>query len=145
MHFATHVRISAYSAFVKMYVIFHNTPTVSLTTVTTTNWRLTPTHMREGRTILGAKSKLLYSEITLSRKPFEIGHVYIYNFCLEWPILWPPGTLTFPPGTPCISCIMQLSCGKTDRETLEGNVDTSVCTWKDDTETEIDLRGNWST
>jgi hypothetical protein len=35
---------------------------------------------REGRTILGPKSKLLYSVIALSRKPLGIGHMYIYNF-----------------------------------------------------------------
>jgi hypothetical protein len=44
----------------------------------------------------------LYSEIALSRKPFEIGHIYTYTFCLKWPILWPPRILTFPPGTFCI-------------------------------------------
>jgi len=27
---------------------------------------------------------------------------YMYNFCLEWPILWPPRILTFPPWTPCV-------------------------------------------
>jgi hypothetical protein len=41
---------------------------------------------------------VLYSEIALSRKPFGIGHMYIYSFCLEWPILWPPRILTFPLG-----------------------------------------------
>jgi hypothetical protein len=44
---------------------------------------------------------VLYSEIALSGKPFGIGHVYIYIFCLEWLILWPPRILIFPPGTPC--------------------------------------------
>ena len=44
----------------------------------------------------------LYSEIALSRKVFGIGYKYIYTFCLEWPILWPPRILTFPPGAPCI-------------------------------------------
>ena len=30
-------------------------------------------------------------------------HVYIKFFlCLEWPILWPPRILTFPPGTLCV-------------------------------------------
>jgi hypothetical protein len=33
---------------------------------------------RERRTILGAISKLLYSKIALFRKPFGIGHMYIY-------------------------------------------------------------------
>jgi hypothetical protein len=28
--------------------------------------------------------------------------MYVYNFCLEWPILWPPRILTFPSRTPCI-------------------------------------------
>jgi hypothetical protein len=32
---------------------------------------------------MGAKSKLLYSEIALSRKPFGIGHMYIYTFWLR--------------------------------------------------------------
>jgi hypothetical protein len=41
---------------------------------------------------------VLYSEIALSRKPFGMGHMYIYTFCLEWPILWPPRISTFPPG-----------------------------------------------
>jgi hypothetical protein len=40
--------------------------------------------MREGKTILGAKFKLLYSEKALSRKPFGIGHMYIlYTFLLR--------------------------------------------------------------
>jgi hypothetical protein len=34
----------------------------------------------EGRTILGAKSKLLYSEIAVSWKLFGIGHMYTYTF-----------------------------------------------------------------
>jgi hypothetical protein len=43
------------------------------------------------------------TSISLSRKPFGIGHICIYTyFCLEWPILWPPRILTFPPGTSCI-------------------------------------------
>jgi hypothetical protein len=32
---------------------------------------------------LGAKSKLLFSEIALSRKQFGIGHVFIYTFLLR--------------------------------------------------------------
>jgi hypothetical protein len=47
----------------------------------------------------------------VSRKQFGIGHMYIYTFffCLEWPILWPPRILTFPPGTPCVCvCINEL-------------------------------------
>jgi hypothetical protein len=44
----------------------------------------------------------VYSEIALSRKPFGIGHMYIYTFCLEWPILWPLRILTFPPETLCV-------------------------------------------
>jgi hypothetical protein len=39
--------------------------------------------MREGRTILGTNSKLLYNETALSRKPFGIGHMYIYTFLLR--------------------------------------------------------------
>jgi hypothetical protein len=82
----------------------------------------------------------------LSRKPFGMGHMYIYtSFCVEWQILWPPRILIFPPWTLCILCTMQLSCEKMNRETLEGNIGTSVSTWKKDTSTEIDLRGSWST
>ena len=32
---------------------------------------------REGRTILGAQAKPLYSQMALSRKPFGIGHMFI--------------------------------------------------------------------
>jgi hypothetical protein len=39
--------------------------------------------VRPVRTILGAKFKLLYSEIALFRKLFEIGHMYIYTFLLR--------------------------------------------------------------
>jgi hypothetical protein len=35
------------------------------------------------RTILSAKSKLLYSEIALGQKPLRIGHMYIYTFLLR--------------------------------------------------------------
>jgi hypothetical protein len=94
--------ISAYSAFVRMCGIFHSTPTVSVSTVTTALWRFTPIHMRDARTILGSKPKLLWSEMALPRKPFGIGRTYT-PFCLEWPILWPPRILSFPPGTPCIT------------------------------------------
>jgi hypothetical protein len=45
-----------------------------------------------------------FSEITVSRKPFGIGHMCIYTFCLEWLIPRPPRILTFPAGTPCIWC-----------------------------------------
>jgi hypothetical protein len=38
---------------------------------------------RERRTILGAKFKLLYSEIALSWKPFGIGHMQIHTFLLR--------------------------------------------------------------
>jgi hypothetical protein len=38
---------------------------------------------REWWTILGAKFKLLYGEIALSRKPFGIGHMYMYTFSLR--------------------------------------------------------------
>jgi hypothetical protein len=44
---------------------------------------------------------ILYSEIALFRKRFGIGLTYLYTFGLEWPILWPPGILTFLPGTLC--------------------------------------------
>jgi len=37
---------------------------------------------REERTILGAKSKLLYCEIALFRQKFGIEHMYIYTFSL---------------------------------------------------------------
>jgi hypothetical protein len=52
----------------------------------------------------------LYSEIVLSWKPFGIEHMYITLFCLEWPILWPPRILTFPPGTSFIWCVSFISC-----------------------------------
>jgi hypothetical protein len=39
--------------------------------------------MQEERTLLGAKSELLYSEIALPRKPFGIGHIHIYDFLLR--------------------------------------------------------------
>jgi hypothetical protein len=82
--------------------IFYSTPIISISTVTTANWRFTPIHMGEGRIILGAKFKLLYREIALSLKPFGMGHTCIFSFLLEWPILWPPRILTFPPETSCI-------------------------------------------
>jgi hypothetical protein len=39
-------------------------------------------------------------------------------FCLEWPILWPPRKLTFPPGTHCIPLrkILSVSYHATYRE-----------------------------
>jgi hypothetical protein len=49
----------------------------------------------------------LYSEIAQSRKPLGIGYMYIYTFCLEWPILGPPRILTFLPGTPSIIWILR--------------------------------------
>jgi hypothetical protein len=48
---------------------------------------------------------VLYNEIALSQKPFGIGHMYIYTFCLEWPILWPPRILTLPLWTLCMASI----------------------------------------
>jgi hypothetical protein len=103
MHFTTRVR-TAYRH-IGIFGIcedvrhFYNTPTVSLSRVTTANRRFTPIHMQEERTLFDAKSRLLYSEIALSRKPFGIGHMYICTFSLEWPILWPIRILTFPPWT----------------------------------------------
>jgi hypothetical protein len=38
---------------------------------------------QEGRIILGAKFKLLYSEIALSWKPLRIGHMYMCTFFSE--------------------------------------------------------------
>ena len=35
-------------------------------------------------------------------------HVHIHFFCLEWPILWSPRILTFPPGTHCICSYLVL-------------------------------------
>jgi hypothetical protein len=52
--------------------------------------------------------EILYGEIARSRKPFGIEHMYIHFFCLEWPILWPPKILTFPPATCCINGIASL-------------------------------------
>jgi hypothetical protein len=40
--------------------------------------------------------------MALSRKPFGMGHMFIKKFFLEWPILWPPRIMSFPPGTTCI-------------------------------------------
>jgi hypothetical protein len=59
---------------------------------------------REGRTILGAKSKLLCSEITLSRKPFGRGHMYIYNFVVGMADIMTSQNIDLSPGTFCI-CI----------------------------------------
>jgi hypothetical protein len=54
---------------------------------------------REERAITDAKSKLLYSETSLSLKRFGIEciYLYIYNFCLEWSILWSPWLFSLPP------------------------------------------------
>jgi hypothetical protein len=87
---------TAYWAFVKMCGIFYNTPTMSLLTVKTATWPFTPIHVQEGGTVLGSKSKLLYSEMALSRKPFGIVHMYVQT-------IWPPRILTSPFGTICIS------------------------------------------
>jgi len=38
---------------------------------------------RKGRTILGAKSKVLYNEIAVSLKQFKIGHMFMYTFLLR--------------------------------------------------------------
>jgi hypothetical protein len=111
MHSVTRVR-TAHSIFGICEDVrhFHNTPTMSQSAVTTANWRFTPIHMREGRAILDDKSKLLHSEIAVSRKPFGIGHMFTYTFfCLEWPILRPPRTLTFHLGTICISKVLHLT------------------------------------
>jgi hypothetical protein len=40
----------------------------------------------------------LYNEITLSRKPFEVGHMYIYPFLTD---TMTHRILTFPSGTLC--------------------------------------------
>jgi hypothetical protein len=92
MHFETRVRtvygISAYSAFAKMPGIFHDIPTMSLSTVTTANWHFITIHMREARTILGAKSKLLHSETALPRNRSEKDTCKYTLFCLKWPILY---------------------------------------------------------
>jgi hypothetical protein len=45
---------------------------------------------------------VLYSEITLSRKPFGIGHMYIYTSLLRTTDIMTSSILTLPPGTPCI-------------------------------------------
>ena len=59
---------------------------------------------QEGRTLLGAKSELLYSEIARSQKLFGIGHMYIYTFLLRM-----TNTMTFRPGTPCV-CVCVCVC-----------------------------------
>jgi hypothetical protein len=73
-----------------MCAILHSTPAMSLSAVTTAKKLHTDSHAshrsavwREWKTILSAKSKLLYSERALSQKPFGIGHVYIYAFLLR--------------------------------------------------------------
>jgi hypothetical protein len=79
VHLATGVR-RAYQHIRHLWIcvgIYHNTPTISLSTVTTKNWRFTPTHMREGKTILGAKSKLLCS---YSVKATNCGHYSCSRF-----------------------------------------------------------------
>jgi hypothetical protein len=42
---------------------------------------------------------VLYSEIALSRKPFGIGHMYIYTFLHRMTDTMTARMLTFPPGT----------------------------------------------
>jgi hypothetical protein len=63
----------------------------------------------------------LYSEIALSRKPLGIGQIYLYNlFWLEWPILWPPRLMTFPPGTPVYIAIMLRTAPLSNRGLILG-------------------------
>jgi hypothetical protein len=57
---------------------------------------------REWRTTLGAKSKLLYRAIALSRKPLWIGHMYMYIYTLLFRMT---RILTFLSGTSCISTL----------------------------------------
>jgi hypothetical protein len=86
--------VSAYSAFVKVCVIFHNTPTLSLPTVTVASWCLTLIHIlqtmvqysrREGQirtTIQWNRSVLL----TVQSKTNL--HIHFF-FHLGLPIVWP--------------------------------------------------------
>jgi hypothetical protein len=53
---------------------------------------------------------VLHSERAVSRKPFGIGHMYIYTFCSE---------LTFTPGTFCV----YLQQVNNEDESLQINVD----------------------
>jgi hypothetical protein len=53
---------------------------------------------RHGVLLVCTVYSLLYSEIALSRKPFGIGHMYMYTFLPRV-----TDTMTFPPGTLCIS------------------------------------------
>jgi hypothetical protein len=47
----------------------------------------------------------------------RIGHMYIYaSFSLEWPILWPPELLNFPPRTPCVTIHTQLIVNGSEEE-----------------------------
>jgi hypothetical protein len=104
-------RISVYLAFVNVrhcaqhsYSVTINSYNSQMTLHADSHASYSGAVRREWRTILGAKSKIMCSEIALSRKPFAIGHMYIYSFfCVEWPILWLPSLSTFPPGTCCIT------------------------------------------
>jgi hypothetical protein len=44
----------------------------------------------------------LYSEVDLSRKPFGIGHMYIYIFLLRITDTITSQNIDFPPGTFCV-------------------------------------------
>jgi hypothetical protein len=69
--------------------IFHSTPIISLSTVTTAKWRFTAIHMLQTVAQYGGREgqfwapNRLYSEKTLSRKLFGIWHMYIYTFLLR--------------------------------------------------------------
>jgi hypothetical protein len=65
--------------------------------------------MQEERPILGVKSNLLYSEIALARKPFEIGHMYIYAFLLRMTDKMPSQYTDLPPGIPFV-CVGVCVC-----------------------------------
>jgi hypothetical protein len=115
MQFATLVRracsISAYSASVNMCGIFHSTPTMSLSLsksqrLSDTSHRFTC--FRQWRSMAGEKENIgrqiqttVQWNSCISETVRNRTRTYTH-FCFEWPILWPPRILTFPPGTLCI-------------------------------------------
>jgi hypothetical protein len=76
----------------------------------------------------------LYSETALSRKPFGIGHIYIYTFSLEWPTLWHPRIMTLPPGIAYIYLTQYADRSKSTLFEVSNNSASSgsayrICLW----------------
>jgi hypothetical protein len=59
----------------------------------------------------------LYSEIAQSRKPFGIGHMYIYTSWLRTTV-----SMTFPPGTLCVWFIYTEVVSTSDCVTLDSRI-----------------------